>query len=110
MRRIFEKASINSDVFDIYESCPKMKIYQLLSGSRISLDLKYEERKAKKEKQIKQYVDDAVDKSNCFKMLFSICKEASKFKTITYICLQNDKTINLKIWRKLTNLTDKSLK
>ena len=41
MRVVFEEASIESDVFDIYENTPKMNIYQLLSGSRISLGLKY---------------------------------------------------------------------
>lgn len=89
MRGVFEEASIASDIFDIYENSPKMKIYQLLSGSRISLDLKHEEREKEKEKQIKIYIDSAANKSNCFKTLFSICKEATEFKDANHYDIQN---------------------
>ena len=95
MRGVFEEASIESDVFDIYENSPKMKIYQLLSGPRISLDLKYEEREKIKEKQIKNYVDSAVEKSTCFKTLFSICKEATGFKDAHHYDVHNGLDIAL---------------
>ena len=94
-RGVFEKASIDPDVFDIYENSPKMKIYQLLSGPRINLDLKYEEREKKKEKQIKNHIDSAVDKSTCFKSLFSICKEATGFKAAHHYDIHNGLDIAL---------------
>lgn len=95
MRGVFEEAFIESDVFDIYENSPKMKIYQLLSGPRISLDLKYEEREKTKEKQIKNYVDSAVEKLTCFKTLFSICKEATEFKDAHHYDVHNGLDIAL---------------
>lgn len=95
MRRVFEEASIEPDIFDIYENSPKMKIYQLLSGARISLDLEYEEQEKIKEKQIKNYVDSAVEKITCFKTLFSICKEADEFKDSHHYDIRNGLDIAL---------------
>lgn len=89
IRGVFEEASIKSDAFDIYENSPKMKIYQLLSGPRISLELKHDEREKIKEKQIQNYVDSEVDKSTCFKTLFSICKEATGFKDAHHYDVHN---------------------
>lgn len=95
MRSVFEEASIESNIFDIFENSPKMKIYQLLSGPRISLDLEYEEREKIKEKQIKNYVDSAVEKTTCFKTLFSICKEAAEFKDAHHYDIYNGLDIAL---------------
>ena len=95
MRDVFEKASIESDIFDIYESSPKMQIYQLLSGPQRCLDMEYGEREQRKEKQIKHYVDSAADKSNCFKTIFSICEESTKFKDAHHYKIYNGLDIAL---------------
>lgn len=95
MRGIFDKASIESDIFDIYENSPKMKIYNLLCGPKISLGLKYKERKKEKEKQIKLYIDEATDKSASLKTLFSICKESTEFKDAHHYDVHNGLDIAL---------------
>lgn len=95
IRRVFKEASIEPDIFDIYENSHKMKIYQLLSGPRINLELKHDEREKIKEKQIQNYVDSEVDKSTCFKTLFSICKEATGFKNAHHYDVHNGLDIAL---------------
>ncbi len=77
---IFENISINSDIFELFESSFKMKIYNLLTGPRRCIDLEYVERKKLKESQLKDYVDQFKDKFSCFRTLFNICREATEFK------------------------------
>lgn len=95
MKGVFEEASIESDIFGIYENSPKMEIYKLLSGPRMSLELKHDEREKIKEKQIQNYVDSEVDKSTCFNTLFSICKEAKGFKDAHHYDIHNGLDIAL---------------
>lgn len=80
MRRIFQKASVECDVFDKYLNSEKMKLYQLLVGPQsIELD-DDKKREAEKERQIKLHIENASDERAYIKCLLAICKEATVAK------------------------------
>ena len=84
MRKIFEDAFIDSDIFDTYDNSDKMKLYQLLSGPPIRADFEHRQREKEKENSIINYIDSIPDKLNCFKTFFDICQEAYTFKDASH--------------------------
>jgi len=95
IKRLFEKVSVVSDIFNIYEDNEKWKLYQLLSGPRRGLALKGDKREKEKEKRILNYIDSAEDKLICLKTLFDICEEAAGLKDANHYEIHNGLDIAL---------------
>ena len=96
IRSTFEEASIQTDVFDVYENSEKMNLYQLLFGPKRSEELKYRDREEEKERRIKKHIDTATNKEICFTKLFTICKEATEFEHVNRYEICNGLDIALK--------------